>query len=367
MWIRDIEIKVPVIVAPMAGISTRAFRAVARDFGAGLVCNEMVSDKALFYGSNRTEQMCRTSETEHPVSFQVFGHDADSVVYAAKYLDTQTDCDIIDINMGCPVTKVIKAKAGSYLMKDVDYAADLVKAVVEAVEKPVTVKMRIGFDEDHINCVELAKAVEKAGASAIAVHGRTKTQMYEGKADWSWIKKVKEAVNIPVIGNGDIRSVEDMVKMMEETGCDAVMIGRGIVGNPFLIQECADYFTGEHHEFTLQMRMDALRKHMRLLVEDAGEKNAMSQMRGLAGWYFKGLPASRSFKQRISSLNHPEELEAIIEEFMEASARQEELREAYQEAHSGSEAEDRSEAEESLNESDSSGNSEAEEQETEKR
>lgn len=269
--------------------------------------------------------MCLTSPDEHPVSFQVFGHDIESVVYAAKYLDTETDCDIIDINMGCPVTKVIKAKAGSYLMTEPEHAAKLVKAVVDAVKKPVTVKMRIGFDADHINCVELAKACEEAGVSAIAVHGRTKTQMYEGKADWSWIKKVKEAVSIPVIGNGDIRSVEDMKRMMEETGCDAVMIGRGIVGNPFLIQECADYFTGEHHEFTLEMRMDSLRKHADLLVEDAGERNAMSQLRGIAGWYFKGLPASRSFKERLSSLKTRAQLDEIIDEFMEACRKQQEM------------------------------------------
>lgn len=313
--IREIEIDPPLITAPMAGVSTRAFRTIAKEFGAGLVCNEMVSDKALFYGSQKTENMCRTSSQEHPVSFQLFGHDLESILYAARYLDQQTDCDIIDFNMGCPVNKVIKAKAGSYLMKDVDYAKMLVSEIVKAVKKPVTVKMRIGFDLDHINVVEMAKAMEEAGASALVVHGRTRSQMYEGHADWSWIKKVKEAVNIPVIGNGDVKSVEDMKAMLEQTGCDGVMIGRGITGNPFLIQECADYFSGEHHTFTLAGRLDACRRHTHLLAEDIGEKEAIRQMRGLASWYLKGLPDSHAFKEQLNHMQTIADLEAVLTAF----------------------------------------------------
>lgn len=330
--IRDIKIDPPVVVAPMAGISTRAFRTIAREFGAGMVCNEMVSDKALYYGSNRTERMCRTSPDEHPVSFQLFGHDEESVLFAARYLDRETDCDIIDFNMGCPVNKVIKSKAGSYLMKDVEYAKHLVKAIVEAVDKPVTVKMRIGFDAEHINCVEMAKAMEEAGVAAIALHGRTRSQMYEGKADWSWIKKVKDAVSIPVIGNGDITSVEDMERMMEETGCDGVMIGRGLVGNPFLLQECADYFSRETHTFSLEDRLSACRRHARLLAEDAGEKLAASQMRGLSGWYLKGLPQSHVFKERLSRINTLDELDAILDEYQALASQKLAERQAQREA-----------------------------------
>lgn len=313
--IGNVEIENPVVIAPLAGISNIAFRKIAKKFGAGLVCNEMVSDKALYYDSKKTQLMCVSCEEEHPLSFQLFGHDIDTVVYAAKFLDTQTDCDIIDFNMGCPVNKVIKAQAGSFLMKDVAYAKELVSNIVKNVSKPVTVKMRIGFDMDHITCVEMAKAMEEVGVSAIAIHARTRSQMYDGHADWSYIKKVKDAVSIPVIGNGDVRSVEDFHRMMQETGCDAVMLGRGIIGNPFLIQECVDSFTGEHHDFTLEDRIACCKEHAKTLCEVKGEAVALKEMRGLASWYLKGLPNSHIFKDRLSKIHTYDELCIILDDF----------------------------------------------------
>lgn len=312
--IGNVELDNPVIIAPMAGISNAAFRNICKKFGAGLICAEMVSDKAIYYKNKKTMDMLLVNEDEHPMSLQLFGHDIETMVHAAKVLDQETNCDIIDINMGCPVTKVIKAQAGSSLMREVDHAAAIVKAVVEAVNKPVTVKMRAGWDANSINAVELAKKVEEAGASAVAIHGRTKVQMYEGKADWSIIKKVKEALSIPVIGNGDIKSVEDMIAMMEETGCDAVMIGRGILGDPWLIKECVDYIkTGERNKEVSYLEKFALaREHAQKLCDLKGEKVGIREMRGHAAWYLKGLPSSHGVKDEISKMNSYEEFDQIL-------------------------------------------------------
>lgn len=321
MWkIRDVEIANQVVIAPMAGISNMAFRSICKKFGAGLICAEMVSDKALFYDNVKTLHMTQVSDEEHPMSLQIFGHDIESMVYAAKLLDTQTNCDIIDINMGCPVTKVIKANAGSALMKDEEHAEKLVAAIVQAVKKPVTVKIRAGFDVDHMNAVSLAKRLERAGASAIAVHGRTKTQMYEGKADWDIIRQVKKAVSIPVIGNGDIKSVEDIERMLKETNCDAVMIGRGILGDPWLIKNCVDYLENKdnYQEVSWQEKFELAKEHAQKLCALKGEYVGIREMRGHAVWYIKGLPSSHTVKDKLSKITSYDEMVGILDQYQES-------------------------------------------------
>ncbi len=315
--IRDVEIPNRVVVAPMAGISNPAFRVICKQFGAGLIYTEMVSDKALYYDNEKTIGMTNVEKEEHPLAMQIFGYDIETMVYAAKLLDEKTNCDIIDINMGCPVNKIVKSNAGSALMKDIDHAIKMTKAVVESVKKPVTVKMRIGWDLDHITCVELAKGLESVGVSAIAVHGRTRVQMYEGKADWSYIKAVKDAVSIPVIGNGDIRSPQDAKRMLEETGCDAVMIGRGVLGDPWLIKEVATYLETKEElpEVSVEEKFTMARLHAKRLCDLKGEKVGMREMRGHAAWYVKGLPKSHHLKDQLTKINTYEELENILDTY----------------------------------------------------
>ncbi|WP_027088506.1 tRNA dihydrouridine synthase DusB [Thomasclavelia saccharogumia] len=315
--IGNVEIENPVVMAPMAGITNMAFRKIIKDFGAGLVYSEMVSDKALCYGNAKTIEMLQVDEGEHPVSIQLFGGEVETMVKAAKFIDQHSNCDIIDINMGCPVNKVLKAEAGSKLLLYPDKIYEIVKGIVENVSKPVTVKIRSGFDKEHINAVKIAELVEKAGASAIAVHGRTRSQMYEGKADWGIIADVKAAVKIPVIGNGDIKSVDDAKRMLAQTNVDAVMIGRAALGNPWLIKQVVESLkTGEEIlEPTYQEKIAQCLAHAKKLMEIEPEKVAMFQMRGHAPWYIKGLKSSARVKNELSKIDTYEQLETILAEY----------------------------------------------------
>ena len=318
--IGNVKISNQVVLAPMAGICNSAYRQICKDMGCGLIYAEMVSDKAITYNNQKTIDMLYMTEKERPISQQIFGSDKESFVEAAKFIEKEMKPDIIDINMGCPVPKVaVRAQAGSALLKDLDKIFDIVSSVVSAVNVPVTVKIRSGWDSNHINAVEVAKVIEKAGASAICVHPRTRSQGYSGKADWNIIKEVKENVSIPVIGNGDIKSPEDAKRMLEETKCDAVMIGRGVLGNPWLIKNIVNYLDGrEVVDVSIVDRIDMCLKHLKLLDSLKNEKLACLEIRNHISWYFKGIKGANELKNKVYQTTNIHDIILLLNEFKEA-------------------------------------------------
>lgn len=316
--IGNVEIENQLVLAPMAGITNEAFRSICKEMGAGLVVCEMISDKALSFHNAKTIKMTGVSQNEHPLSMQIFGADKETLVYAAKWIYENTDADIIDINMGCPVNKVAKrAGAGSSLLRDPNKVYEITKAVVEATPLPVTVKIRIGWDENNINAVENAKMIEKAGACAIAVHGRTRAQMYSGHANLDVIKDVVEAVNIPVVGNGDIVDGPSALHMLEYTGCKAIMTGRGALGNPWIFKEINAYFAGKEFkrpskEEIYNMIVDQYERLLKL----KGERLALLEMRSHVGWYLKGMQGSAQIKNKVNQALSFEEVKKILKEYL---------------------------------------------------
>ena len=316
--IGNVEIKNQVVLAPMAGICNSAFRRIAKEMGAGLIYAEMVSDKALLYKSKKTEDMLYMKDEERPISQQIFGSDKESFVEAAKIVCEKMHPDIIDINMGCPVPKVaVSAQAGAALLKNPDKVYEIVKSVVEAVSIPVTVKIRSGWDKNSINAIEIAKVCERAGASAICVHPRTRGQRYEGLSDWNIIKEVKESISIPVIGNGDIRSVDDAKRMIELTNCDAVMIGRGVLGNPWLIRDIVNYLEDGALPKVISKdeNIDMCIKHMNYLLSFKDEKTAVLEMRSHIAWYLKGLDGVNEVKREIFKATTEKDVLEILTKF----------------------------------------------------
>ena len=304
MKIGNVNIENKVFLAPMAGVTDLPFRLLCREMGCGLLYTEMVSAKAILYNNKNTDALLRVTEAENPIAVQLFGSDPQIMADMAKRLE-ERPFDVIDVNMGCPVPKVVNNGEGSALMKNPDLAARVAEAAVEAVDVPVTVKMRIGWDSDSINVVDFAKRIESTGVAAIAVHGRTKEQMYSGHADWFYIKAVKEAVSVPVLGNGDIVNPEDAKQMLDETGCDAVMVGRGAQGNPWIFGRIHHYLaTGEVLPAPTDIeRLDMLLKHFDLLCQYKGESMAVKEIRTHAGWYMKGLPESAYWRNRVNTIH----------------------------------------------------------------
>lgn len=301
------------ILAPMAGVTDLPFRLLCKEQGAGLLCMEMVSAKAILYKNRNTESLLEIDPRENPVSLQLFGSDPEIISKIAHQIEDRP-FDILDLNMGCPVPKIVNNGEGSALMKNPKLAGEIIRQTVKAIDKPVTVKIRKGFDDEHINAVEMAKIAEDAGAAAVAVHGRTREQFYSGRADWNIIRQVKEAVSIPVIGNGDLLTAEDVIAMEAQTGCDGFMIARGAQGNPWIFRQILHYFeTGEHlAKPTLEEVTQMILRHARMMLEFKGEYIGIREIRKHAAWYTAGYPNSARLRVAINNVESFEALEELL-------------------------------------------------------
>lgn len=311
--IGNLELENPWILAPMAGVCDMPFRVLCHEMGAGMTCMEMISAKAIYYKNKATNEMMEIDKSEGAVSLQLFGSDPVIMAQMAAQIEDRP-FSVLDINMGCPVPKVVNNGEGSALMKNPDLVGEIVSQVSSAISKPVTVKIRKGFDDSQINAVEIARIAEQAGAAAVAVHGRTRAQYYQGKADWDIIRKVKEAVKIPVIGNGDVNSYESAVAMMQETGCDGVMIGRASEGNPWIFKELCEKSAGREYggpskEEVVQMIL----RHARMLIETKGEYIGSREMRKHAAWYTKGFAGSAKFRGLLNEVENYSDLERVMQ------------------------------------------------------
>lgn len=315
LQIGNVTLENNLILAPMAGVTDLPFRLLCKEQGAGLLCMEMVSAKAILYKNKNTEELLTIDPRENPVSLQLFGSDPDIMAEIAKQIE-ERPFDILDINMGCPVPKVVNNGDGSALMKNPLLAGKIIEKVASAIEKPVTVKIRKGFDDEHVNAVEMAHIAQESGAAAVAVHGRTREQYYSGKADWDIIRQVKEAVLIPVIGNGDILKAEDVIAMKEQTGCDGFMIGRGAQGNPWIFSQILSYFkTGTYPEKPgFQEVTEMLLRHAKMQLAFKGEYTGIREIRKHAAWYTSGYKNSSKLRGRINEVESYEQLEALFRE-----------------------------------------------------
>ena len=314
--IGTVEIPNRFVLAPMAGVTDLAFRRLCKEQGAGLLCMEMISAKAISYKNKNTRALMEIDPVEHPISMQLFGSEPELMTEVAKEIEEEP-FDILDINMGCPVPKVVNNGEGSALMKNPKLVREIVTAMAKAIDKPLTVKIRKGFDEDHVNAVEIAKIIEDSGAAAIAVHGRTRQQFYSGKADWEIIRKVKEAVSIPVIGNGDVDSPQKAKALLEETGCDGVMIGRAAQGNPWIFGQTVEYL--EHGTIPKKPELSEVKavilRHANLQMQYKSELTAMREMRKHVAWYTTGYPHSAQLRAAVNEVQNMDELRQLLEEW----------------------------------------------------